>query len=199
MRAAESSNIDTSAGGDEETPTPAPDSTVAAANLRRETPLVVVRTYTAAGPPVATAAMAATEPPRATPTKRTASETGDADEAAPPAKCDCTTSAANDRQQTYLAAFRVRPLQTSVTPSATTGQTDPPASAPQNSGTVLLTAQSLQKPNAPTPERAVPPTMPPRTAADQPVERRPPAGQLQQPPQPLSPQQEAIPGVPKAP
>ena len=86
---------------------PAPDSAVAAANLRRQTPLVVVRTRQP-DPPVATAAMAATDPPRATPTKRTASETGD--EGAPLAKRDCTTSAVNDRQQTYLAAFRVRPL-----------------------------------------------------------------------------------------
>ena len=90
----------TSAGGDEETLAPAPDSTVAAANLRRQTPkLVVVRTRQL-DPPVATATAATTaattEPPRATPTKRTASETGDANEVAPSAKRDYTTPAASD-------------------------------------------------------------------------------------------------------
>ena len=48
--------------------------------------------------------------PRAALGKRTASEADDAVEAAPPAKRDCTTSMANDRQQTYLTTFRVRPL-----------------------------------------------------------------------------------------
>ena len=52
--------------------------------------------------------------------RRTASKFYDADEAAPLAKRDCTASAANDRQQTYLEAFRVRPLQTSETSTATT-------------------------------------------------------------------------------
>ena len=97
-------------------------------------------------------------------------------------KRDCTTFTAINRQQAYLATFRVRPLQTSVTPV----QADPPASAPRNVGAALPPAQPLPPPSVPNPERAnTPPLMAPRTTADQPTSQ-PPAGQLQQPHQPPS-------------
>ena len=114
MGAKEPSNTRGSAGGEGGTPTPTLESTLATANLRRQIPLPVVRTRQP-DPSATAAATAATPPPRRALGTRTASEADDADEAAPPVKRDCTTSTTNSRQQTCLATFRVRPLQTPVT------------------------------------------------------------------------------------
>ena len=175
-----------SADDDGSTPKPKLESTVATANLRRQIPLLAVRTRQP-DPSVAATAMVATPPPRgALGRTRTASEAGDADEAAPPAKRDCATSTANSRQQTYLTTFRVRLLQTPATPTMTPNQgSRPPCErAPERWRSASPRAQlPIFPPSASTQERASTRARPPpgasqTTAADQPTTAQPPAGKL---------------------
>ena len=138
---------------------------MATANLRRQIPLLAVRTRQP-DPSVAATAMVATPPPRgALGRTRTASEADDADEAAPPAKRDCATSTANSRQQTYLTTFRVRPLQTPATPTMTPNQgSRPPCErAPERWRSASPRAQlPIFPPSASTQERASTRARPPQ-------------------------------------
>ena len=95
--------------------------------------------------------------------------------------------AANSRQQTHLATFRVRALQTLATSTATPkNKADLLRARPGRVRAFFGLAQLPTFPpsGASTQERAsTPPTTAPRAAAEQPA-AQPPTGQLQQPNQP---------------